>query len=211
MSGERDLRELIGDDVPPGELERLRRVHDLLVAAGPPPELSETLSEAPAPTPEQPLENVVPFMPRRRVGVAIALAAALAAATFFAGWAIGHRDTGEFEAAGKPILMNGTPLAPNARASLRLAKTDGSGNTKLEMRVNGLPEVSGRTYYELFLTRKGDLAVTCGPFRVGEGTTTVVLSIPYSLKRGVYDGWVVTRERAGAPAHEAILMRTAKI
>ena len=211
MSRERDLRELIGEDVPPAELDRLRRVHDLLVAAGPPPELSETLAEVPAPTAEQPFENVVPFMPRRRVGVAIVLAASLAAAAFFAGWAIANRDDGAFEATGKPILMTGTPLAANARASLRLAKTDGSGNTKLQMRVNGLPEVSGRTYYELYLTRKGDLAVTCGPFRVGEGTTTVVLSIPYSLKGGVYDGWVVTRERAGGPPHAAILMRTAKI
>lgn len=207
---DRDLHDLIGDDLPREELERLRRVHELLVAAGPPPELSDTLHEAPATAAEQPLENVVAFMPRRRVGVAIALAAALAAAAFFGGWAIGHRGGG-FERGAAPILMRGTPLAPNARASLVLGKTDDSGNTRLQMRVHGLPEVAGRTYYELYLTRKGDLSVTCGPFRVGDGTTTVELSIPYSLEAGVYDGWVVTRERAGGPAHTAILMRTRTI
>ena len=31
--------DLIGEDVPAWERERLRRAHDLLVAAGPPPEL----------------------------------------------------------------------------------------------------------------------------------------------------------------------------
>ena len=207
---DRDLHDLIGDDVPGDELARLRRVHELLVAAGPPPELSDTLREVPVTAAEQPLESVVPFMPRRRLGVAIALAAALAAGAFFGGWAVGHRGGG-FERSAAPVLLRGTPLAPNARATLVLGKTDGSGNTRLQMRVHGLPEVAGRTYYELYLTRKGDLSVTCGPFRVGDGTTTVDLSIPYSLDRGVYDGWVVTRERAGGPAHSAILMRTRKI
>ena len=34
-----NLDDLIGTDVEPGERERLERVHELLVAAGPPPEL----------------------------------------------------------------------------------------------------------------------------------------------------------------------------
>ena len=38
MSGP-DFRELVGDEGTPEELALLRRAHDLLVAAGPPPEL----------------------------------------------------------------------------------------------------------------------------------------------------------------------------
>ena len=43
-----DFFDLVGDEGTPEELERLRRAHDLLVAAGPPPELSPRLAEAPS-------------------------------------------------------------------------------------------------------------------------------------------------------------------
>ena len=39
-----DLRDLIGDDVDPEELNRLQRVHTLLEQAGPPPSLSPSLA-----------------------------------------------------------------------------------------------------------------------------------------------------------------------
>ncbi len=42
-----DVRDLIGDDVGPDELERLQRVHTLLVQAGPPPSLSPGLARPP--------------------------------------------------------------------------------------------------------------------------------------------------------------------
>src|SRR5262249_36852154 len=45
---EPDFRELVGDEGTPEELAKLRRAHDLLVAAGPPPELSPRLAEAPS-------------------------------------------------------------------------------------------------------------------------------------------------------------------
>ena len=35
-----DLTDIVGDDLEPGERERLERVHALLERAGPPPELS---------------------------------------------------------------------------------------------------------------------------------------------------------------------------
>jgi hypothetical protein len=41
VSGPPNFDELIGPDLPPGDRERLRRVHELLVAAGPPPEMPE--------------------------------------------------------------------------------------------------------------------------------------------------------------------------
>ena len=43
-----DVRDIIGDDVEPGELERLERVHALLEQAGPPPELSPGVEHAPS-------------------------------------------------------------------------------------------------------------------------------------------------------------------
>jgi hypothetical protein len=51
-----DLRDIVGDDLEPGELERLERVHALLERAGPPPELSPAVAAAPEP----PTARVVP-------------------------------------------------------------------------------------------------------------------------------------------------------
>ena len=46
MSGP-NFDELVGAELPPSERERLRLVHDLLVAAGPPPELPKLLASPP--------------------------------------------------------------------------------------------------------------------------------------------------------------------
>jgi hypothetical protein len=40
-----DFEELVGADLSPEEQARLRRAHDLLIAAGPPPELPPALAE----------------------------------------------------------------------------------------------------------------------------------------------------------------------
>ena len=47
VSGPPNFDELIGPDLPPDERERLRRVHELLVAAGPPPEMPRAARFAP--------------------------------------------------------------------------------------------------------------------------------------------------------------------
>ena len=44
MSRPPDFDELVGNVEEPDERERLRRVHELLVEAGPPPDLSPALS-----------------------------------------------------------------------------------------------------------------------------------------------------------------------
>ena len=51
MSGPQapDFDELVGTEVSAAERERLHRVHDLLVEAGPPPELSPELEQIPWP------------------------------------------------------------------------------------------------------------------------------------------------------------------
>ena len=64
--------------------------------------------------------------------------------------------------------------------------------------VRGLqPSANRDDYYELWLTKDGELAATCGRFTVHDGVTEVTLSVPYGL-RG-YDGWVVTRAGSEEP------------
>ena len=95
MSGP-DFRELVGDDLPAEERARLQRIHEQLVAAGPPPELPPALQDPPA------AGGSVSWLPRRRLGAALVLAAALALSAFAAGFMLGKgRDSGA--SAFKPV------------------------------------------------------------------------------------------------------------
>jgi hypothetical protein len=176
MSRTPDFDELVGGDVPAGERERLRRAHDLLVAAGPPPELSPALEQAPE------VGGRVAFLPRRRRG------------GFLAG-AVTHG--GSTESAAIVVSMHGTPAAPNALASIRLQDVDAAGNWPMRLTVTGLPKLPDGGYYELYLTRHSRIAATCGTFNVHGGRTVVRLNAPYRLSR--FDGWVVTRHLPGRP------------
>jgi hypothetical protein len=196
----RDLRELVGDDVPAEELARLSRVHELLLRAGPPPELPGELAEAPQP------EGTVALLPKRHWRPLAALAAALALAAFGAGWlaaSVGDPDTESFPAIDFRVAMYGTPSAPNAVASIAVAERDEAGNWPLAMTVRRLPALPRGAEYELWLTRDGKLAALCGPFRT-EGESVAYLNAPYRLRQ--YDGWVVTR--AGG---KQFLLRTTKV
>ena len=66
-----EFDELVGQDLGREERERLERVHELLVAAGPPPDF--------------PSARAVELRPRRRRGALLAIAAALAVAAFALG------------------------------------------------------------------------------------------------------------------------------
>src|SRR5205823_11252602 len=81
MSGP-DFDELVDNDLTEEERERLEGVHELLVAAGPLPELPPYLEHLSAPEPAE----VVPFFNRRRSAVAGIAAAAIAAAAFGGGY-----------------------------------------------------------------------------------------------------------------------------
>src|SRR5207247_10419638 len=73
----RDFDELVGD-LEPEQRERLRRAHELLLAAGPLPELPPSLAD-----PQSQAEaEIVPFFNRRRTASVALLAAAAAAAAF---------------------------------------------------------------------------------------------------------------------------------
>ena len=173
--------ELVGDIADPAERERLRRVHELLLAVEPPPELSPALEAA---APQEP----VPLRAHRRGRAPALLAAALAAAAFGAGYLVGDREA----APERVIAMRGAGAERDATASIELLPQDESGNWPMRVLVRGLEPSRDRTdFYELWLTKNGRLADSCGRFTVHRGLTTVTLSVPYGLRR--YDGWVVTR------------------
>lgn len=177
----------------PDERERLRRVHELLLAVDPPPERSPHAAAAPAPEPDS-------VLPRRRRGALALLAAALAAVSFGAGWWGGARS--DDVAPERTILMRGVGEARGSFATIELLPQDESGNWPMRLLVRGLEPSKDRSdFYELWLTKDGKLAASCGRFTVHGGVTTVTLSVPYGLRR--FDAWVVTR--AGS---DAVLMTT---
>lgn len=183
-----DFDELVGSDVPEGERARLLRIHELLLAADPPPELRQTEPEAPTP--------VVRIRPRRRRMFALALAAAFAAAAFALGTLVGNRTAGpnvDFT-----VAMDGTGAATNATASLAVYNLDEGGNWPLEMTVKGLAPARSGNPYELWLTKDGALAELCGSFRTNaDGWAKVPMNAPFKFSD--YDGWVVVEHGSRIP------------
>jgi hypothetical protein len=186
------------DDLVEGDA-RLRRVHDALVAAGPPAELPPELATPPGRR-EKP---AVRLMPRRRLGAALVLAAALALAGFGGGYLLGAGGDDQAFPTDFVLVMHGTDRAPNAIASLAVGELDEAGNWPMAMTLQGLPELPRGERYELLLTKSGEVSVSCGTFIVS-GKTRVYLNAPYRLRD--YDGWVVTREDS-----PEILLRTDEI
>ena len=177
-----DFDELIGTDLEDGERQRLKRVHELLVEAGPPPELA--------------LRAPVALHPRRRRGALVAIAAALAVAVFAVGVVVGGPSDGR--GVDFVVAMSGTAAAVGANASLTIFAIDEAGNWPMEFTVQGLnPSPSGRPY-ELWLTKAGEPAALCGSFLTDVGGTAVVpMNAPYSFSD--FEGWVVVEEGSTAP------------
>jgi hypothetical protein len=204
-----EFEELVGE-VEAGERARLRRTHDLLVAAGPPPELPPSLRVPPATAETSGEVRVLPrgFFPRRRAAAGLILAAAFALAAFAAGFLLGDRD--ETFASVRTVSMHGTALEPSARASLQLGEKDASGNWPMLLKVRGLPELkSPRGYYTLMLAEHGEPVATCGSFRVErDGTAEVTLSAAYEFTR--FDGWVVVVHARGHVDNPPVVMTDAR-
>jgi hypothetical protein len=179
--------ELVGTDLEDQEKARLLRVHELLVAAGPPPDIE---------LPPAPPSVVAPvrLVPRRRRVAVLAFAAALVVAVFGAGFFVGNREEG----AERVVAMAGTGQAAGASASLEIFAADEAGNWPMELDVKGLrPAASGRPY-ELWLTKGDRLVAVCGSFLADpDGTTRVPLNAPYRLRD--FDAWVVVEEGSKTP------------
>ncbi len=192
-----DFDALVSDDLESWERERLRRVHDALVAAGPPEELPARLAHAPDVEQRSREQRVVQLRPRRRPRmVMLGLAAAIAIAVFAAGFSAGdHRAT---PTAVQTISMTGTPLAENAHASLALFDVDSAGNWPMKLSVSGLAPTQDGRPYELWLTRHGKAESLCGSFvPTSDGTASVPMNAPYKLSE--YDGWVIVEEGSTQP------------
>lgn len=187
---DRTLSSLVGDDLEPEERARLERVHELLLAAGPPAELPPSLAAAP-------LEPTAPVTPlHRRYRSTLSIAAALAAAVLFGvGYLVGG---GGGEQTDRLLAMSGPG---GAEAELALLPRDEAGNWPMRLDVDGLPPLGEGRTYELWLTKDGELAEPCGAFVVTESSTTVSLNAPYPLRE--FTGWVVVETGS-----EAFVLRT---
>jgi hypothetical protein len=194
-----EFRDLVGNDLSPEERARLERVHELLVAAGPPPELPPELAEPP----DETRGADVIGLPRRRAGAMLALAAAIALVAFLGGYVAGKKGQGEGFRSVKTLEMHGTGATSAASASIKIGQSDASGNVPLRVVVRGLRPLHVGSYYEMFLTKGGKPIAACGIFTVGDRNATVPMTLP-STARG-YDGWIVTREIPGRNDHPVVL------
>jgi hypothetical protein len=165
---------------------RLLATHELLTAAGAPPELPPRLEEAPA----EPANNVINF-PRRRY-TAIAAVAVAATVLLGVGFAIGNRNSPD--KAVDTIAMKGPG---GATASIALLPADEAGNWPMRLSVSGLPALPAGQTYTLWLRQNGKLSESCGAFVVASGTTKVPLNAPYKLKK--FDDWVIVRTGSTTP------------
>ena len=194
----------------PGEDARLRQVHDMLVAAGPPPELPESLAEPPAIRKERP--PALTTLPRRRLGAVLVAAAGIAAAAFFAGYVIGGVGSST-SSAEKPfnIPMRPTAAAPGSAAVLALARGSSDKNVPMTLTVSNLKHLPKGGYYELWLTRAvkangkttQKLVVVCGTFIQNANRVEVKMNAPYTLDSN--PGWVITRHLPGVKSSPVVL------
>src|SRR5262249_20658780 len=141
-----DFDELVGTDLEPEERERLRRAHDMLIAAGPPPELPPELADPSGP----PEAEGIPFWDRPRNAVIAVLAAALAALAFGVGYLTGHTKSATTFPEGT-VVMRGTAAAPDAVGSIQLGAKDKAGNWPMLVRVSNLEKPRQGAYYTLWL------------------------------------------------------------
>jgi hypothetical protein len=192
VTREPDFNELVGEGLSAEESARLLRAHELLLAAGPVPELPPGLEEPRIGDRRARLgENAYQLLPRRRTGAALALAAAIALIAFVGGYAVGFRHDGFSTQYTVPLhAVSGHA----ASAKINIGDRDSHGNWPLRLEVSGLPKLQ-QGYYEMFLTR-GKHSWTCGTFAGGgRSTVKVRLTVPYNLRQG--DGWIVTKELPG--------------
>jgi hypothetical protein len=187
-----DFDDLVGVDVEPAERDRLRRVHEQLLVAGPPPELSPEIELGP--TLAMSLQRPGGGRMKRRV---LLLAATLCvfALAFIGGYVAGNHGGGL--ASGTVMKLAGTSVAPNALASLRIAPVDDAGNWPMTLSATGLPKLPAHGYYTVWLMRDGKPYAPCGAFIVAGANRGVSVSMnaPYRLEHG--DTWVVTKQFAG--------------
>jgi hypothetical protein len=195
MTRRPDFDQLVGPELEDAERARLQRVHDLLLQAGPPAELS----------PETEAGPTLGRRPKRvrRTVLLLAAAVAILALAFLGGYITGNSGG---SASGHVLKLAGTPAAPNALAALEIQHVDAAGNWPMKLTVTGLPQQHGRAYYEVFLVRSGKPYAPCGAFKVAtDRAVTVQLNAPYRLQNG--DTWVVTLQTPRSREPGVVVLR----
>ena len=197
-----DFDDLVGPEVEQAERARLRAVHDLLVQAGPPAELSPELEAGPT------LALTLQRRQRRGGRKVLLLAAALAlvAMAFLAGYIAGN-GKGDGLSSGTTMSLVGTKAAPSALASLRIQPADAAGNWPMKISVTGLPKLPPHGYYTVYLVRNGKPFAPCGYFVISgpDRGTSVWLNAPYKLQPR--DTWVVTKQLPGHHETGPVVLR----
>ena len=191
-----DLHELLGD-LPEDEVERLRGVDALLRSVpAPPHEIPLSLTHA-----VEQLAVPPARIPRRRLALAIVFAALLAALAFGVG-----RWTGadSFEEAWSAELV-ATEAGRGATAVVYVGHRDeDSGNMDLMLDVSGLPPLDpdADEFYALWMVKDGEWAATCGYFSVGEGETTVRMTVGYDIRE--FEAWAVSTGHPNEPGPQLL-------
>jgi hypothetical protein len=189
-----EFDDLVGTDVPEEERRRLRRAHELLVQAGPPPELSPAMDAVPWPE-----ESQRPAGKPRQQRLLL-LAAALATAAVL-GFVLGQSSGPSSSSASidpvRVVTLAGTNLDRNAGGTLALGKADEGGNWPMLLHATGLRQLPEGGYYNLYLTKRGKPVVLCGSFNVRSGEAIVRFSAAYDLSHFDRNGWVITRQLPG--------------
>jgi hypothetical protein len=205
VNRDRTLDELIGADATGAERERLQRAHEMLLEAGPPPELSPKLEAGP---------SLGMTLQRRRAvkrRAMLLLAATLAIiGVFLAGYAVANRG-GSSTSPATSLALEGTAIAPDAQATLEVWQAH-AGNWPMTLTAVGLPPLPEHRYYEVYLVRHGKPWGACGAFRVPanpQQPVTVTLTAPYTLRKG--DSWVVTRPGADSSEPGQTVLRPAPV
>lgn len=202
MNREPTLNDLIGDETTGAERQQLQHVHDLLLQAGPPPELSPKLEAGP--TLGLTLgRNRRAVKPRAMLLLAATLVLVI---VFIGGYAVGNGGgSSTSHTRPKLIALQGTTAAPGAQASLAVWRPR-NGNWPMRLTVAGLHKLPLPRYYEVYVVRHGQILGSCGTFRVeGPQPVRVSLNAPYPLERG--DTWIVTRQGVGGAEPGTTVLR----
>lgn len=208
-----EFDDFMGGVESPEERDRLRRVHDLLVAAGPPPELSPALAVSPQAPPAEEEEPDTAWLPRRRLWTGLLAGAGAVVAAFGVGYLTGNNSTEPPSATPATPPTRVISLRPSdqnntAGASIRLGRKGNDGNWPMVVTVRGLDHLTQGDYYTLALTKKGKPIVTCGTFNVSpQGATTIRMIAAYDLKN--FDGWAITEYDAQSHADRVVMTEAA--
>lgn len=186
---------------------KLRRVHAMLVAAGPPTDLPVELSKPVAVNGAE-VVSLDEHRSRRRPVAALLVAATVAVACFGGGYVLATQASGKSAInVVRVVPMQG--VQQNSLASLSVGSSDQNGNWPLQLTVSGLPKLKGDARYYLVVKQgNGQRGVLCGSFEVApHGSTTVTFNVAYKITPSTH--WIITRMAPGVKYPGQLVMQTA--